>query len=234
MPIQRVGSAIAISMLLGLTACAPGTESPAPTPTGTPTATATPAEPSPGAPNPEALEVTPARVVMTATATSVFGTDGSTLASVNYEMDGEAAAAAIAAALDTEPTVTTIAAIGEDDGACPAATNYDFGGLELRWPGSMWSVGSYEVIVTRTATSDGVAIETVASQRIGATREGFRAAVGEFLPISDEPSGAMMGYDILNPESPEWERIGALAIFADDSLSHLSAPVRVGFIGSCA
>jgi hypothetical protein len=233
MKVSTGSLAVAGILLLGLTACAGATPAPTPTspssasPTSTPTATAAPTDPDEG-------EVTAAVVVMTASTLSVFGADGSALASVNYEMDGAAAAAAIAAALDTEPVVTPIAAIGDEDGPCPAATNYDFGGLELRWPGSLWAVGSYEVIVTGTATAEGVAIETVAGQRIGATRAGFRAAVGEFLPISDEPSGAMIGYDIVNPEAHEWDRIGALAIFADDSLTHLSAPVRVGFIGSCA
>ena len=233
MKVSTGSLAVAGVLLLGLTACAGATPAPAPTssssasPTSTPTATAAPADP-------EQDEVTAAVVVMTASTLSVFGTDGSTLASVNYEMDGAAAVAAIAGALDAEPLVTPIAAIGEEDGPCPAATNYDFGGLELRWPGSLWAVGAYEVIVTDTTTADGVAIETVAGQRIGATRAGFRAAIGDVMPISDEPSGAMMGYDIVNPESHEWDRIGALAIFADDSLAHLSAPVQVGFIGSCA
>ncbi len=169
-------------------------------------------------------------VVMTASTLSVFGTDGSTLASVNYETDGAAAAAEIAEALDEEPVVTPIP--GDAESPCPPATGYDFGGLQLRSPGSLGSTGSYEVIVTGATTSGGIGIETIAAQRIGATQAGFEAAIGEFMPLYE--TDTILGFDIVNPEAHEWDRIGAYAEFSGGTLVYLAAPNQLGFVGSCA
>jgi hypothetical protein len=215
-------------LLLGIAGCAPTT--PAPTPTGSSSASPTPTSTSSAeTPVPEA-EVTAAVVVVTATTTSVFGTDGSTLASVTYEMDGVAAAARIAEALDEEPVVTPIP--GDVESPCPPATSYDFGGLQLRSPGSLWAAGTFEVIVTTTTTSSGIGIETIAGQRIGAPQPAFQAAVGEFMVLYED--GNRLGFDIVNPEAHEWDRIGAYAEFSGGALSYLAAPNRLGFVGSCA
>jgi hypothetical protein len=221
---------IAGMLLVGLTACVPTTPTPAPTTssgtTPTPTATSS-ASPS----DPEEVEVTAAVVVMTASALSVFGTDGSTLASVNYEMDGAAAVAQIAGALDEEPVVTPVP--GDVDSPCPPATSYEFGGLELRSPGSLGSVGAFEAIVTGTMTTAGVGIETIAAQQIGASRATFEAAVGEVMPLY-EPPHPQVGIDVLNPEAGVYDRIGVYANFTGGTLDFLAAPRLLGFIGSCA
>ena len=225
MKMSTRATVIAGVFLLGLTGCVPTTptssSSSTPTPTSTPTAS--PAEPD------EAV-VTAAVVVMTASTLSVFGTDGSTLASVNYETDELVAVPQIAAALDEEPLVTPIPEIG--GGPCPGATSYVFGGLELRWPGSLGSAGSFEAIVTAATTSGGVGIETLAGQQIGAGQAAFEASIGEFMVLDEDP--ARLGFDVVDPEAGEYERIGAYAEFSGGSLTFLAAPHHLGFVGSCA
>lgn len=229
MKLSTRSTVIAGLLLLGLTGCAGAT--PAPTPTTTSSATPTPTSTATAAPSdPEEPEVTAAVVVMTASTLSVFGTDGSTLASVTYDMDGAAAVAQIAAALDEEPVVTPIPEVG--GGPCPAATSYEFGGLQLRSPGSLWSTGSYEVIVTGATTAGGIGVETLAGQRIGATQSGFLAAVGEFMVLYEDSN--RVGFDVLNPEAGPYEYIGAYAEFSGGTLTYLAAPNQLGFVGSCA
>jgi hypothetical protein len=215
-------------VLFALAACA----SPAATPT--PTTSGTSTTPTPGAteptPLPEEVEVTAAVVVVTATTTSVLGTDGSTLASVDYTMDGAAAAALIAEALDAEPVETVIPEIG--GGPCPEARSYDFGGLVLRSPGSLWTQSSIEVIVTTAATVGGVEIETLGGQQIGATQPAFQAAVGDFMVLYD--TATVLGFDIVNPDADPYSRVGAYAEFVGGELDYLAAPNILGFIGSCA
>jgi hypothetical protein len=221
---------VAAFALLALAGCASPTATPTPPPTsgasGTPTPSASPETPLPA----EEPVVTAAVVVMTGSTLSVFGTDGTTLASVDYEMDGAAAVAEIAEALDEEPVVTPIP--GDVESPCPPATSYEFGGLQLRSPGSLWASGSYEVIVTSTTTSGGVGIETVAGQQIGATRSAFQAAVGEYMVLYEDAN--RLGFDVVNPEAHEWDRIGAYSEFSGGELVFLAAPNRLGFIGSCA
>lgn len=217
-------------LLLALSACVPTTPTPAPssssstTPKPTATSTAAPSDP-------DETEVAAAVVVVTASTLSVFGTDGSTLASVTYEMDGAVAATQIAAALDEEPVVTPVP--GDVDSPCPPATSYEFGGLQVRSPGSLGSTGAFEAIVTGTTTSGGVGIETIAGQQIGASRAAFEAAVGEVMPLY-EPPHPQVGIDVLNPEAGAYDRIGVYANFDGGTLSFLAAPHRLGFIGGCA
>lgn len=228
MKLSTRATVIAGVLLLGLTGCVPTT--PTPTPTTTSSTTPTPTLTSTPSADPEEAEVTAAVVVMTASTLSVFGTDGSTLASVTYEMDGAAAAAQIAEALDEEPVVTPVP--GDVESPCPPATSYEFGGLQLRSPGSLWATASYEVIVTAATTSGGIGIETLAGQQIGATQSSFQTAIGEFMVLYEDPN--RIGFDVLNPEAHEWDRIGAYAEFSGGTLVYLAAPNRLGFIGSCA
>lgn len=228
MKLSTRATVIAGVLLLGLTGCVPTT--PTPTPTTTSSTTPTPTSSSTPSADPEEAEVTAAVVVMTASTLSVFGTDGSTLASVTYEMDGAAAAAQIAEALDEEPVVTPVP--GDVESPCPPATSYEFGGLQLRSPGSLWATASYEVIVTAATTSGGIGIETLAGQQIGATQSSFQTAIGEFMVLYEDPN--RIGFDVLNPEAHEWDRIGAYAEFSGGTLVYLAAPNRLGFIGSCA
>lgn len=228
---QPSATLLAVATLLLLAGCFPGTATPTPTPTGTPTTSASPESSGTPTPTPEAEDPVAAVVVMTSSTLSVFGTDGSTLASVNYSMDGPTAVAQIAEALDADPVVTTIS--GEVPGPCPPATGYDFGGLLLRSPGSLWSAGSYEVIVTTATTAGGVGIETVAGQRIGVTQSAFQSAVGEFIaPYEGQPE--RLGFDILNPEASGPERIGTYAEFSAGTLDYLATPNQLGFIGGCS
>lgn len=215
--------------MLALAACAPDTAT-TPTPTSTTASEAPTSTPSAG-PDGVDDEVSAAVVVVTASTLSVFGTDGSTLASVTYDAEGAAVAARIADALDEEPVVTPIA--GDVESPCPPATSYAFGGLQVRSPGSLGSVGSFEVIVTGTATSGGVGIETIAAQQIGADRTVFEAAVGEVMPLY-EPPHDQVGFDLVNPEAGLYDRIGVYASFTGGTLHFLAAPHLLGFVGSCA
>jgi hypothetical protein len=213
-------------VLLALTACVPTAAAPTPTATSgastpTPSTTATP---------PPEIDVTAATVVVTATTTSVLGTDGSTLASVNYEMDGAVAAGQLAEALGTAPVEAVIPEMG--GGPCPEARSYDFGGLMLRSPGSMWTPSSFEVIVTTASTSDGVEIETVAGQRIGVAQPDFEAAVGDVMVLYE--TDTILGFDLINPEAGPYDRIGVYAEFAGGRLDYFAAPTLLGFVGSCA
>lgn len=227
--LRPAAPAIAAIALLALAACASPTATPAPAPTA-PSESSTPSPTSTPSTAPDEVEVTAAVVVMTASGLSVFGTDGSTLASVGYDIDGATAVAQVAEALDEEPVVTPID--GDVESPCPPATSYEFGGLQLRSPGSLWAAGSYEVIVTGTTTASGVGIETVAGQQIGVTRSAFRTAIGEYLVLYEDPN--RLGYDVLNPEAGPYDRIGAYSEFRGGALAYLAAPNRLGFIGSCA
>lgn len=232
MSLRRFAPVLAGTMLLALAGCAPGSGGPAPTPTGTATASPAPT----GAPTPTAdpggAEATAAVVVVTASTVSVYGTDGFPLAIVTYEVDAADAAAVLAEALDDEPTVAGIPAVGDQPGPCPAATGYDFGGLLLRSPGSLGSGSALEAIVTASTTSTGVPIETVAGQRVGASHPTFQAAIGEFMVLYE--TDTRLGFDILNPEAHEWDRIGAYAEFSGGALVFVSAPAQLGFVGGCA
>lgn len=227
---RSAAATVSVALLLALAACYPAAPTPTPTSSGPPSTLATPDESSTATPT-AAPDVSAAVVVVTASALSVFGTDGSTLASVDYGMDGAAAAAEIAEALGTSPVVTPLP--GEVDGPCPPATAYDFGGLHIESPGSLWSAGSYEVIVTDATTLGGIGIETTAGQRIGVTQAAFQAAVGEFIsPYEGQPE--RLGFDILNPEAGPYDKIGTYAEFSGGVLVYLATPNQLGFIGSCA
>jgi hypothetical protein len=234
-PVTHAASLLAAATLLvALTACA-GT--PTPTPSSTRTASATPgASPSTSPHAEQEQEETPdaAVVVVTASGISVFGTDGSTLASVTYVTDAAIVAGQLAEALDEEAIVTH----PEAPGSCPASTIYGFGGLALSSPGGLGSAGSvgsgdlYDAYVSSATTSGGVAIETVAGQRVGSTRAAFEAAVGDEMQF-EQYGPDVYGFDIVNPEAGPYDLIGILAWFEGDRLSAWSAPAAVGFVGDC-
>jgi hypothetical protein len=227
--LRPTAPAVAGIVLLALAACASPTATPTPTTTAPAESPTPPPTPTSSA-APDEVEVTAAVVVMTASTLAVFGTDGSTLASVDYDMDGAAAVAQIAEALDEDPVVTPID--GDVESPCPPATSYEFGGLQLRSPGSLWSVGAYEVIVTGATTAGGVGIETVAGQRIGVARSAFLTAIGEYLVLYDDSN--RVGFDVLNPAAGPYDRIGVYSEFQGGDLVYLAAPNLLGFIGSCA
>jgi len=217
-------------LLVGLTACVGGpptstsTGSTSPTPEASESATLTP-EP----------DVAAATVVVTASAITVLGTDGSTLAGETYRTDAATVAAHLAEALDEEFTVEDTGPIGA---SCDSITVYGFGGFTLSSPGGLGSSGSigsgdlYSAYVSGATTAGGVAIETVAGQHVGSTRAAFEAAVGD--EIQYEPYGTdAYGFDLVNPGAEPYDVIGVLAWFDGDRMSSWTAPAAVNFMGDC-
>lgn len=220
---RSLPAAAAVALLFALSACFPSTPTPTPTPTRTSTAPATPGETSTAAPTPEEVEVTAAVVVVTASTLSVFGTDGSTLVSADYEADAAGVAAQLAEALDEEPVVSES---DDSGGGCGSeVVAYDFGGLVIQSPGTIGATAAYEAQLLGASTRGGVPVETVAGQRIGATFAAFSAAVGdEAILIEYNDRAFSLGYDQINPGAPEYEEEGALAFFADGVLTDIYLP----------
>ena len=229
---------VGISLLLALTACVPS--DPTPRPTGTSTSSATPEESDSASPTPSPDDtVDAALVLVTASAISVFGIDGSTLASETYRTDAATVAAHLAEALDEEMTVTNLPEV--EGGVCPAQTVYTFGGLDLSTPpgiGSAGFLGSgdlYDAYVSGATTAGGVAIETVAGQRIGSTRAAFEAAVGDEIRLVQYEPNIAYGFDIVNPEAGPYDYIGVQGWFDDDGrMTGWGAPAAIGFVGGCS
>jgi hypothetical protein len=226
--------AVAGLLLLGLTACAPGAATPTSTSASTGSTSPTPESSESATPTPEP-DVAAALVVVTASAITVFGTDGSTLASETYRTDAAPVVERLAEALDEEATVRDTGPIGA---SCDSIRVYGFGGLEIYSPGGLgsgYSVSSgdlYEANVTGATTAGGVAIETVAGQHIGSTRAAFLTAVGDEIQIELYGPDAY-GFDIVNPEADLYDVIGVLAWFDGDRMSSWSAPTAINFIGDC-
>ena len=230
---------VALALLIALTGCGPSAPAPAPStsPTsGSPSPTPASSEsPTPEAGEPEEV-VTAAVVVVTASTLSVFGTDGSTLVSARYDEDAAGVAAELAAVLGTAPRVSTST---EPTEACPTRTFYDFGGLLLGTPQGLGSPatiglpGTYDVVVT-TATVGGVAVETVAGQRVGADRSAFATAIGDEAEIETRGSGSDLGFDIVNPAAHEFDQVGTYAAFEGGVLTTFFTPAVVRFVGGCS
>jgi hypothetical protein len=221
-------------LLLALTACVPS--DPTPRPTGTSSSSATPEESDSASPTPTGEASNAATVVVTASAISVFGTDGSTLASVTYVMDAAAVATALADALGADPEVSTSEAYSD---SCPSRTLYDFGGLTIGSPGGIGSAGfvgsgdRYDAYVSAPTTAGGVTIATVAGQQVGSTRAAFEAALGDEILLEQYIPNVAFGFDILNPEAGPYDYVGVQAWFDEDRLSAWSAPAAIGFVGDC-
>ncbi|WP_309713321.1 hypothetical protein [Pseudolysinimonas sp.] len=227
-----------IPLLLALSACVPS--DPTPRPTSTSTSSPTPEESESASPTPTAGEAsTAALVVVTATGISVFGTDGSTLASETYRTDAATVAAHLAEALDEEVAVTNLPEV--EGGVCPAQTVYTFGGLDISTPPGIGSAGFlesgdlYDAYVSGATTAGGVAIETVAGQRVGSTRAAFEAAVGDEIRLEQYEPNIAYGFDIVNPEAGPYDYIGVQGWFDDDGrMSGWGAPAAIGFVGGCS
>jgi hypothetical protein len=232
--LRPAATALVALTVLALAACVPS--APTPRPTSTSTASATPEESESPTPTPTAGEAArAATVVVTASGISVFGTDGSTLASETYRTDAATVVAHLAEALDEEAVVSDTGPIGA---SCDSLTVYGFGGLELSSPGGLGSAGSmgsgdlYDAYVSGATTAGGVAIETVAGQHVGSTRAAFEGAVGDETQFESYGPDAY-GFDIVNPEAGPYETIGVLAWFEGDRMMAWTAPAALGFVGDC-
>lgn len=229
--------AVSFTLLLALAGCGPTAPAPAPTTSG---GSATPRPTGVDTPTPDAGEhhevATAAVVVVTASGLSVFGRDGATLLAASYVADPADVAAQLEDLLGTAPRVSLSA---ESTEACPTRTFYDFGGLVLGTPQSLGSPatlgvpGTYDVVVT-TGSVNGVVIETVGGQHVGAARGDFVAAIGDEAEIDQRGSGADLGFDILNPEADPYDQIGTYAAFDSGVLTTLMTPAVVRFVGGCS
>ena len=236
--LRPTATALAALTVLALAACVPS--DPTPRPSGTSTSAATPEESESPSPTPTSDDgVSAALVLVTASAISVFGTDGSTLASETYRTDAATVAARLTEALDEEATVTHLDEI--EGGVCPAQTVYTFGGLDISTPSGIGSAGFlgsgdlYDAYVSGATTAGGVAIETVAGQHVGSTRTAFEAAVGDEIALNQYEPNIAYGFDILNPEAGPYDLVGVQAWFDDDGrMSGWGAPAAIGFVGGCS
>lgn len=232
---HRLLALVAIPVILALTACVPSAPTPRPTGTSTPSALEGSESPSPTPTSAETVDA--ATVVVTGSTISVFGTDGSTLASVTYRMDAAAVAADLAAALGEDPQVTNLEAVSD---SCGSRTLYTFGGLEIGSPGAIGTAGFlgsgdlYDVYVLGTSTEAGVPIETVAGQHIGSTRAEFEAGVGDEILLDEFGGSSAYGFDIVNPEAGPYDHIGVQVWFDEGVIASMLAPAVIGFVGDCS
>lgn len=208
---------LALPVLLLLAAC--GGASPAPTPTETggpfpsevPVATGTPTPATP-APEPPAVDVdAPVEVLVNSSIVSVIRADGSQIGAIDYSGDAAAAAAVLGAALRATPVVTSA---GEEGSCSTLQTQYDFGGIVLRSPGLVGSVGALEVEVTGASTAGGIPISTLGGLRIGDSRATADAAIGAgIVDLGTYGVSEWIGFDRVNPSSDEYDAVGTIARF---------------------
>lgn len=221
---------VATFALLALTACGTG-GLPTPAPSGSSTASPAPDDSAtPEASPTQQQDVdddgdTPAAgVVVTSESLAVYAADGLQLFGTLYA--GEAGPVTeVLTDLLGEPVITTTEA--EGTGCDSDQTMYDYGGLLVRSPGFIGTVGPWEVVVTAAATASGVPISTVGGQQVGATRAAFEAAVGDEVLMGDYPPSVWMGFDILNPEASEFDWVGSLARFDAGTLVGFNAPYLI-------
>lgn len=216
---RPLAATLALSVLLLLAACGGASPTPTPTETAGPfpsevpvaTGTPTPAATTP-APEPPAVDVdAPASVVVNSGLIRVVRADGSAIASSGYDVDAGVAAAALGAALRATPVVTSAG----DEGSCSTLqTQYDFGGIVLRSPGLVGSVGELEVEVTGAATAGGIPITTLGGLRIGDSRATASAAIGAgIVDLGSYGVSEWIGFDQNNPGAAEYDATGTIARF---------------------
>lgn len=209
--------ALALPALLLLAAC--GGATPAPTVTAGPfpsavpvaTGTPTPAVTTP-APEPPAADVDASvQVLVDSSRVSVVRADGTQIGSIDYSADATAASAVLAAALRATPVMTSA---GEEGSCSTLQTQYDFGGLVLRSPGLVGSIGALEVEVTAAATAGGIPITTLGGLRIGDSRATANAAIGSGLvELGSSGVSEWVGFDRTNPSAEEFDATGTIARF---------------------
>jgi len=218
---------VAALALLALTACGIG-GFPTPAPSGSSTASPSADE----SPTPEATptqqqdvddegDAAAAGVVVTGESLAVYAADGLQLFGTLYTGEVEPVTDVLTELLG-DPVVTTT--LAEGSGCDADQTMYDYGGLLVRSPGFIGTVGPWEVVVTAALTASGVPISTVGGQQIGATRAAFEAAIGDEVVTGEFPPSAWLGFDIQNPEAAEFDWVGSLARFDSGTLVSFNTP----------
>lgn len=223
--LRSAAPTVAVIALLALTGCGAGgfpapaessTESPSPVESATPEATPT---------HPQDVDDegdTPAAgVVVTSESLTVYAADGLQLFGTLYT--GEVGPVVeVLTGLLGDPVVTSTTA--EGTGCDSDQTMYDYGGLVVRSPGFIGTVGPWEVEVTSASTASGVPISTVGGQQIGATLAAFESAVGDEVNLFDFAPSTWFGFDTLNPEASEFDWVGSLARFDSGTLVGFNTP----------
>jgi hypothetical protein len=230
MRILRPAAPVVVALaLLALTACSTG-RLPTPAPSGSSTASPSPADsasPSAGPtdqPGADEGDTPAAGVVVTSESLAVYAADGLQLFGTLYTGEVELVIEVLTDLLG-EPVITTTTA--EGTGCDSDQAMYDYGGLLVRSPGFIGTVGAWEVEVTAAATASGVPISTVGGQQVGAGRAAFEAAVGDEVLMGDYPPSVWFGFDILNPEAPEFDWVGSLARFDSGTLVGFNTPYLI-------
>lgn len=223
--LRPLAPTLAVIALLAVTGCSTGGIA-TPAPSGSSTASPSP-EATPGAtgtPHQDADaegDTSAAAVVVTGESLSVFSAEGLQLFGTLYVGEVETVTAVLTELLG-DPVVTTTSA--EGTGCDSDQTMYDYGGLLLRAPGFIGTVGPWEVVVTAGETASGVPISTVGGQQIGAPRAAFEAAVGDEVVLGEFAPDAWVGFDIVNPEVADFEWVGVLARFDSGTLTQFNVP----------
>jgi hypothetical protein len=225
--LRPAASAVAALALLALTACGAG-GLPTPQPSGPSTVAPSPADPATPSATPtqqqdvdDEADIRAAGVVVTSESVAVYAADGLQLFGTLYAGEVEPMIEVLTELLG-DPVITTTEA--EGTGCDADQTMYDYGGLLVRSPGFIGTVGPWEIVVTAAATSSGVPISTVGGQQVGASRAAFEAAVGDEVLVGDYPPSAWLGFDILNPEVSEFDWVGTLARFDSGTLVSFNTP----------
>jgi hypothetical protein len=230
---RPAASVVAAVALLALTACGAG-GAPTPPESGSSTASSGPAESA----TPEATPTGPddgeagangdaaaaAGVVVTGESVAVYAADGRQLFGTLYVGDVQPVTEVLTELLG-EPVVTTSAA--EGSGCDTDQTMYDYGGLLVRSPGFVGTVGPWEVEVIAASTTSGVPISTVGGQQVGTSRDAFEAAIGDEVLVGEFPPSVWFGFEIVNPEDPEFDWVGSLARFDSGALVQFNAPYLI-------
>lgn len=211
-----LATTLALPLLLLLAACGGATPTPTetagPFPSEVPVATGTPTPAPTTTPEPPADDVdAPAQVVVDSAHVSVLRADGTVIAASDFDHDAAAAAAVLGPALRANAVVTSA---GEQGSCETPQTQYDFGGLALRSPGLIGTVGGLEVEVTAAATATGIPIVTRGGLRIGDSMATATSAIGSGLvDLGTYDSSAWIGFDRINPGSDEYDAVGTIARF---------------------
>jgi hypothetical protein len=122
-------------------------------------------------------------------------------------------------AIGEDPMVTST----PENTACdPARTTYDWGGIKFDDPGFFPTAGDAKFggRLTGTKTKGGIAVETLNGQHIGSTPAEMDAAIPDARIFHIADSGTDVFFDVQDPEDPQYQQWGAIAV-ADTGKAYL-------------
>jgi len=226
MRIRQVAAiAGALLMVGGLAACEPtlpeptsAAPKPVPSVSAKPTATAKPSA-TPAAP-------VAARVEIDGSGLTVAAADESTIVNIPFGTDAATAATQLGTAIGLAPTITT----STGDSNCSVdQTQYAWGGLVLRAPGSYAAAPGATFIATALAptTANGLPVVIPSGHAVG-TPTSVVLAANPGVPAEGEPTGdSVVYFDVLSghPLGDMDSFYGAAAFANGGSITSLVSPI---------